>query len=168
MKNLREKLVEGLRNAGMAENQADSNMKQFDELGWFYCALNHLKAMELQQFLKKEQECGVQLYGEVNGGWIHVHVYTKVKNFNRTHPETRTGEVFLTNISMDNGSLFLIFLIDRSDTRSDWERIGWKTKRKGIAAYDIYGKPIVGMLPVFVQQAELEKAGIIPTSFSLF
>lgn len=62
---------------------------------------------------------------------------------NKNHPELREGEVFLTNALSLSG-------------------IGWKTKRSGYVAYDIYGKPIHGMFPVFVQRKELEKAGINP------
>lgn len=72
-----------------------------------------------------------------------------VKNFNRNHPETREGEVFITNTD-----------------HSDYNHIGWTTKRAGDVAYDIYGKPIgrgwPGSFPVFAQKSELEEAGIDP------
>lgn len=74
------------------------------------------------------------------------------------HPETAKGEVFLTNIS---NSFSDAQLFDHDD-RSDWESIGWRTKRRGLVAYDIYGKPISGMRPVFVQRDELLKGGVDP------
>lgn len=67
MKNSREKLVEALQNAGMAESQVGSNMEQFDKLGWFYCTLNHTKVLELKQVLRDEQDYYAQPFGEVNG-----------------------------------------------------------------------------------------------------
>lgn len=79
--------------------------------------------------------------------------------FNKNHPELGKGEVFLTNASDDS-------LLDRperySGARSSWETVGWKTKRKGIVAYDVYGKSIDGMFPVFVQREELVLGGIDP------
>ncbi|MEK7082586.1 MAG: hypothetical protein AAB972_00320 [Patescibacteria group bacterium] len=65
----------------------------------------------------------------------------------KNHPELQDGEVFLTNASY---------------RRSSWESIGWRTKRKGVIAYDIYGKQINGMFPVFVQKEELINGGINP------
>ena len=62
------------------------------------------------------------------------------------HPECQEGEVFLTN-SSDYGS-----------------GVGWKTKRIGEIAYDKSGKVVKGLRPVFVQAAELKKAGINPRS----
>lgn len=82
-------------------------------------------------------------------------------SFNKIHPETGKGEVFLTNISDDNDYGMSRMLGNRYG-HSDWESIGWKTKRKGSTAYDIYGKLISGMRPVFVQRAELKREGIDP------
>ncbi|MEK7100248.1 MAG: hypothetical protein AAB872_00375 [Patescibacteria group bacterium] len=76
-------------------------------------------------------------------------------SFNKNHPEKRNGEVFLTNVG-DHDREFL-FLED-----DNYQRIGWKTKRKGSVAYDVNGKEVYGMKPVFVQRSELEKAGINP------
>lgn len=73
------------------------------------------------------------------------------------HPELKEGEVFLTNVSNDDMSRRIM-----NSRETDWEAIGWKTKRLGNIAYDIYNKIIVGMFPVFVQRSELQKSGIDP------
>lgn len=80
------------------------------------------------------------------------------------HPETVEGEVFLSNISLDlEQRINTADLNDfKEDSRSDWESIGWRTKRIGSVAYDIYGKPISRMRPVFVKRDELLKGGINP------
>ncbi|WKZ25512.1 MAG: hypothetical protein QY322_03965 [bacterium] len=79
----------------------------------------------------------------------------KTWSFNKNHPETGDGEVFLTNVG-DRDPEFRFFDED------DYLHIGWKTKRKGNVAYDINGKEVYGMKPVFVQRSELEKGGIDP------
>ena len=56
----------------------------------------------------------------------------------RKHPELEEGETFLTN-----------------STPEDYFRIGRKTKRKGMIAYDINDVPVKGLIPVFVQQSEI-------------
>lgn len=76
-------------------------------------------------------------------------------SFNKNHPEKGDGEVFLTNVG-DHDREFHFFDED------DYQRIGWKTKRKGSIAYNVDGKPVNGMKPVFVQRSELEKGGINP------
>ncbi len=84
---------------------------------------------------------------------------------NKAHPELREGEVFLTNASDDCMRMGFRSLRDRYeevDYRSGWDAIGWKTKRRGIAAYDVFNNPIDGMFPVFVQREELVRAGINP------
>lgn len=53
------------------------------------------------------------------------------------HPEIREGEVFVTNCMP-----------------SVFPQIGWKTKRRGIVAYDRDGTPVKEMFPVFIQQSE--------------
>ena len=67
---------------------------------------------------------------------------------NKHHPEKLPGEVFLTNADSDT---------------LDYH-IGWKTKRKGKTAYDIYNKPLNyhDFFPVFVQRNELLAGGIDP------
>lgn len=60
------------------------------------------------------------------------------------HPELREGEVFLTNTSSEQ-----------------FGQIGYKTKRLGDVAYDIYGKYVDNLQPVFVQRSELEECGIV-------
>jgi hypothetical protein len=64
------------------------------------------------------------------------------RNYNKTHPELREGEMLLTNCSLDN---------------YDYDRIGWNTKRRGRHAYTIDGKPFTGYIPVFVQIKEYEE-----------
>jgi hypothetical protein len=79
---------------------------------------------------------------------------------NKNHPELLVGEVFLTNIEDDE---FLYFNSRMGvDSRSSWEKIGWRTKRRGMTAYDTDGNPINGMLPVFVEREELINGGINP------
>ena len=82
----------------------------------------------------------------------------KTGNFNKTHPELKKGEVFLTNASderMPAGGRCRKW-------ESDWESIGWRTKRRGVTAYDIYGKAFKYAFPVFVQRSELVRAGVNP------
>lgn len=58
------------------------------------------------------------------------------------HPETKDGEMFLTNA-----------------TKDDFQRIGWKSKRMGNIAYDVNGNsidPINALFPVFVQKQEYD------------
>ena len=89
----------------------------------------------------------------------------KVNKINKAHPELREGEIFLTNASdFRRGAVIISSFGQRAhvDHRSDWESIGWRTKRRGVIAYDVYDKPINGMFPVFVQREELVKGGINP------
>ena len=79
----------------------------------------------------------------------------RVSSFNKNHPETSDGEVFLTNVGDHDREL-------RFFDEDDYLHIGWKTKRKGSVAYDVNGKEVNGMKPVFVQRSELEKGGINP------
>ncbi len=80
-------------------------------------------------------------------------------SFNKNHPELKEGEVFLTNTESDEYE----FRFPRfDDFGHGFAAIGWKTKRKGSVAYDIYGKPVRGLIPVFVQREELKKGGIDP------
>lgn len=57
--------------------------------------------------------------------------------FNETHPEMREGELFLINA-----------------TWAGYERIRWKTKRRGLQAYTEQGEEVTGYIPVFVQRKE--------------
>lgn len=77
----------------------------------------------------------------------------KKKDFNKTHPELREGEVFIANIFPDRKSI-------GDDNRTDVECIGWKSKRVGKKAYDINGQHMEDTLPVFAQRSELQKAGV--------
>lgn len=79
------------------------------------------------------------------------------KSFNVNHPETMEGEVFLTNVGENRDFGMSLSLHD-----DGFAQIGWKTKRCGSIAYDIYGKPVSGMKPVFVQRDELKNGGIDP------
>lgn len=60
------------------------------------------------------------------------------------HPEILAEEIFLGNFK-------------------DLRGIGWKTKRLGTQAYDVYDKPIKDVHPVFVQVEEImsENPGIV-------
>lgn len=72
----------------------------------------------------------------------------------KTHPEQQEGEIFLTN----SHDLDVVGVPIRNAVtiRTAYEGIGWKTKRKGLTAYDVNGKVLNGMFPVFVQIAEIE------------
>lgn len=62
---------------------------------------------------------------------------------NETHPELREGEMFLMNA-----------------TPSDYNQIGYKSKRAGVAAYDTEGNRVKTgyvFFPVFVQKAEYDE-----------
>lgn len=81
------------------------------------------------------------------------------------HPELLGGEVFISNINPNSRAghfrITSLLIGDVLDERSDWECIGWETKRMGKVAYDIHNIPIDGMRPVFAQKSELEKDGFI-------
>ena len=72
------------------------------------------------------------------------------ESFNKSHPELRDGEVFIGNTSLDH-----------------WECVGWKTKRMGDVAYNIYGEPLNGIHPTFAQAEELRRAGVNPDSIPI-
>lgn len=58
------------------------------------------------------------------------------------HPEMNDGEIFISNLYI-----------------SQIHQCGWETKRAGVIAYDINGKPIPSLydlVPVFVQRSEIE------------
>ena len=55
------------------------------------------------------------------------------------HPECLPGETFLTNVCKD----------------SNFEKIGWETKRKGEHAYDVFGKLVPDAYPVFIRVEEV-------------
>jgi len=64
----------------------------------------------------------------------------------KEHPETLEGEMYVTNCCSG--------IFDSAD--DDYRDIGWKTKRKGTIAYDVYGNIIAGSYPVFMQIKEYE------------
>jgi len=84
----------------------------------------------------------------------------KTSKINKAHPELRKGEILLINSS--NEPTMEITSHATLDSRSDWNLIRWKTKRRGVVAYDINGRPVKGLFPVFVQKKELKKNGINP------
>ena len=62
----------------------------------------------------------------------------------KQHPEIREGEFYLGNFTEDG-----------------YSKIGWKTKRRGVHAYDIDGDPIrCGTFPVFAKKSELDAKGV--------
>ncbi len=67
-----------------------------------------------------------------------------MQKFNKTHPELREGEVFLTNV----------------DDTEDYSYISWKSKRKGYVAYSKSGEILEYMRPIFVEKSELDETGI--------
>lgn len=59
-----------------------------------------------------------------------------------SHPEQAPGEVFLTNCSEGEFE----------------ERIGWPSKRMGSVAYDVSGKKIPHLFPVFISEADYQES----------
>ena len=59
------------------------------------------------------------------------------------HPEEKSGELFLQNVS----------------SKKEFRELAWETKRLGLVAYK-NEEPIKGMWPVFGQISELTSAGI--------
>ena len=82
---------------------------------------------------------------------------------NQNHPELREGEVFLTNVPMEREGEDYDPMIMKGVHLTLFRDIPWKTKRLGGIAYDVLGREVLYMLPVFVQKAELEAAGINPS-----
>lgn len=79
------------------------------------------------------------------------------------HPEEMDGEVFVGNYQDEShhkiqGQGIFLELFDK---------INWKTKRQGKIAYDINGKVIENVFPVFVQRSEMREAGFDPDSMWL-
>ena len=58
----------------------------------------------------------------------------------RSHPETQDGEVYLGNATIGE------FISD----------VEYDTKRIGARAYDIYGKELKWLWPIFVQKSEYD------------
>ena len=83
----------------------------------------------------------------------------RMSDADKNHPEMLPDEVFLRNAADYHNPYW------GDNRRSSWEAIGWRTKRKGMVAYDIDGKPldpINCLFPVFVKREELIRAGINP------
>lgn len=64
------------------------------------------------------------------------------------HPEQREDEVFLGNFfsSPFGGAL-----------GDAWGRVGWKSKRRGLIAYDVDGNVVPDAFPGFASRAEQEE-----------
>lgn len=69
---------------------------------------------------------------------LSVENITNVPYSNKNHPELREGEIWITNSSELS------------------QEVGWKTKRCGKTAYDVYGKSLKYLVPVFAQKFEIE------------
>lgn len=63
------------------------------------------------------------------------------------HPEIRNGEIFFRNM-----------------TEAQFELLTWRSKRRGVTAYDEDGQIIgaANWFPIFVKSSELINAGIDP------
>lgn len=68
---------------------------------------------------------------------------------NQNHPEQRENEVFLTNLNKEYFENLL-----PEEFRYAYERIGYRSKRKGVTAYDVNGNILHGSYPVFVDKDE--------------
>ena len=85
--------------------------------------------------------------------------------FNKNHPELERGEMFLTNISLSKTYYYWMpeyWMPEPRARMNEWTAIGWSTKRLGNFAYDIRGNIIPELRPVFVQEREIQKAGVLP------
>jgi len=78
------------------------------------------------------------------------------------HPEKRPGEVFLCSVETQE-YLDRICGFDKPRGMDRRERginaIGWKTRRAGERAFNIFGVPTRDLEPVFVQRSEIETRG---------
>jgi len=69
---------------------------------------------------------------------------TKIpQDFNKSHPERRSDEVFLANVPDE-----------------DWARLPWETKRIGKTAFDFDGNRISNVRPVFVAKKEVGRESL--------
>ncbi len=71
------------------------------------------------------------------------------------HPEIKKGEIFFGNIVHNNR--LLMRRPNSCDCGSDWDKIGYKTKRRGNIAYDVNGNSVQGLSPVFIKRSEVKK-----------
>jgi hypothetical protein len=71
-------------------------------------------------------------------------IFTTGKNFNDTHPEMHDGEVWRTNVTLDQVE----------NDQEAWSAVCFKSKRLGDHAYDKDGNVLPGQRPVFVQKDE--------------
>jgi len=79
------------------------------------------------------------------------------------HPETRDGEIFLTNQRRDWKPSFLILMwrttLDGEDpvfdTEDPWEAISFPSKRRGETSYSREGEILPYYYPVFVLESDI-------------
>ena len=67
---------------------------------------------------------------------------------NNDHPELREGEIFLNNVK------------PADEEYQGFAAIGWKTKRLGNIAYNVFGDILPHHRPVFVLRSEMEQADV--------
>lgn len=87
---------------------------------------------------------------------------TKNNNFNTTHPEMKSGEVFLLNIhvncaektNLHNGGFNITYFELHNPLSLNFRQIPFKSKRLGMQAYDRNGNKIGGMRPVFIKKVK--------------
>lgn len=74
----------------------------------------------------------------------------------KQHPETREGEMYLTNCYPMGRPVINSLGVESlgGSFGSDFEAIKWKTKRAGTHAYDSNDAIVPGGIPVFVQISE--------------
>ncbi len=68
----------------------------------------------------------------------------------KQHPEQKEGEFFITNIKRRREEELT------SQLESDFDYIGWETKRLGKIAYNNTGEILPNDLPVFAKKFEIE------------
>ena len=84
------------------------------------------------------------------------------KDTSTNHPEQTDGEVFIGNFLNKSPEIPTEgILIDPFD------RVGWKTKRAGMVAYDHNGNTLPDCFPVFVLRSEMRESGMDPDSLWL-
>jgi len=69
----------------------------------------------------------------------------------KKHPEMMDGEVFLGNFEHSPSPRGKEF-------DEGFKNIGFKSKRKGVWSYDIYGNLVLGLFPVFAKRKEVEES----------
>lgn len=92
------------------------------------------------------------------------HPEQRKEDFNKHHPEIQDDEVFLYNITKHGTESYTALdeEVPAESHEQAWSRIEWKTKRLGQDSFDIDGKSLPYMRPVFVKRQELIDAGYNP------